>query len=259
MIDTHSHIYAEEFDTDREEALERAWSAGVEALILPDIDSESRNRMVALAQQHADRCYAMAGLHPTSVNDNPRWQQELDMVEKMLQQSPVKLCGVGEIGLDLYWSEEFYHQQREVLHAQLELALQYNLPVVFHTRSAYKQMLDAIATYRGRGLRGVFHAWADSAETARKLERMGEFKFGIGGVVTFKNSGLDKVVAELPTELLLLETDSPYLTPVPHRGKRNESAYVEYVCRKIADIHGLSFEQVDSITTASAKQLFGIS
>lgn len=259
MIDTHSHIYAEEFDTDREEALERAWSAGVEALILPDIDSESRNRMVALAQQHADRCYAMAGLHPTSVNDNPRWQQELDMVEKMLQQSPVKLCGVGEIGLDLYWSEEFYHQQREVLHAQLEMALQYDLPVVIHTRSAYKQMLDAIATYRGRGLRGVFHAWADSAETARKLERMGEFKFGIGGVVTFKNSGLDKVVAELPTELLLLETDSPYLTPVPHRGKRNESAYVEYVCRKIADIHGLSFEQVDSITTASAKQLFGIS
>ena len=259
MIDTHSHIYAEEFDTDREEALERAWSAGVEALILPDIDSESRNRMVALAQQHADRCYAMAGLHPTSVNDNPRWQQELDMVEKMLQQSPVKLCGVGEIGLDLDWSEEFYHQQREVLHAQLEMALQYNLPVVIHTRSAYKQMLDAIASYRGRGLRGVFHAWADSAETARKLERMGEFKFGIGGVVTFKNSGLDKVVAELPTELLLLETDSPYLTPVPHRGKRNESAYVEYVCRKIADIHGLSFEQVDSITTASAKQLFGIS
>ena len=259
MIDTHSHIYAEEFDTDREEALERAWSAGVEALILPDIDSESRNRMVALAQQHPDRCYAMAGLHPTSVNDNRRWQQELDMGEKMLQQRPVKLCGVGEIGLDLYWSEEFYHQQREVLHAQLEMALQYDLPVVIHTRSAYKQMLDAIATYRGRGLRGVFHAWADSAETARKLERRGEFKFGIGGVVTFKNSGLDKVVAELPTELLLLETDSPYLTPVPHRGKRNESAYVEYVCRKIADIHGLSFEQVDSITTASAKQLFGIS
>lgn len=259
MIDTHSHIYAEEFDTDREEALERAWSAGVEALILPDIDSESRNRMVALAEQHPDRCYAMAGLHPTSVNDNPRWQQELDMVEKMLQQSPVKLCGVGEIGLDLYWSEEFYHQQREVLHAQLEMALQYDLPFVIHTRSAYKQMLDAIATYRGRGLRGVFHAWADSAETALKLERMGEFKFGIGGVVTFKNSGLDKVVAELPTELLLLETDSPYLTPVPHRGKRNESAYVEYVCRKIADIHGLSFEQVDSITTTSAKQLFGIS
>lgn len=258
MIDTHSHIYAEEFDADRAEALERAWGAGVEALVLPDIDSESRDRMIKLAEQHPERCYAMAGLHPTSVNDNPRWQQELDMVERMLQQSPVKLCGVGEIGLDLYWSQDFYGVQREVLHAQIEMALQYNHPVVIHTRSAYKQMLDAIATYRGRGLRGVFHAWADSADTARKLERMGEFKFGIGGVVTFKNSGLDKVVEELPLELLLLETDCPYLTPVPHRGKRNESSYVEHVCRKIADIHRVTFEQVDSLTTASAKELFGI-
>lgn len=258
MIDTHSHIYAEEFDADRAEALERAWGAGVEALVLPDIDSESRDRMIKLAEQYPERCYAMAGLHPTSVNDNPRWQQELDMVERMLQQSPVKLCGVGEIGLDLYWSQDFYGVQREVLHAQIEMALQYNHPVVIHTRSAYKQMLDAIATYRGRGLRGVFHAWADSADTARKLERMGEFKFGIGGVVTFKNSGLDKVVEELPLELLLLETDCPYLTPVPHRGKRNESSYVEHVCRKIADIHGVTFEQVDSLTTASAKELFGI-
>ncbi len=258
MIDTHSHIYAEEFDTDRAKALERAWGAGVEALVLPDIDSESRERMIKLAEQHPDRCYAMAGLHPTSVNDNPRWQEELDMVEHMLRESPVKLCGVGEIGLDLYWSQEFYGVQREVLHAQIEMALQYNHPVVIHTRSAYKEMLDAIATYRGRGLRGVFHAWADSADTARKLERMGEFKFGIGGVVTFKNSGLDKVVEELPLELLLLETDCPYLTPVPHRGKRNESSYVEHVCRKIADIHRVSFSQVDAITTASAKQLFGI-
>lgn len=258
MIDTHSHIYAEEFDTDRAEALERAWGAGVEALVLPDIDSESRERMIKLAEQHPDRCYAMVGLHPTSVNDNPRWQEELDMVEHMLRESPVKLCGVGEIGLDLYWSQDFYAIQREVLHAQIEMALQYNHPVVIHTRSAYKEMLDAIATYRGRGLCGVFHAWADSADTARKLERMGEFKFGIGGVVTFKNSGLDKVVEELPLELLLLETDCPYLTPVPHRGKRNESSYVEHVCRKIADIHRVSFSQVDAITTASAKQLFGI-
>ena len=258
MIDTHSHIYAEEFDADRAEALERAWSAGVEALVLPDIDSESRGRMIKLAEQHPERCYAMAGLHPTSVNDNPRWQEELDMVERMLRESPVKLCGVGEIGLDLYWSQEFYGVQREVLHAQIEMALQYNHPVVIHTRSAYKEMLDAIATYRGRGLRGVFHAWADSADTARKLERMGGFKFGIGGVVTFKNSGLDKVVEELPLELLLLETDSPYLTPVPHRGKRNESSYVEHVCRKIADIHRVTFEQVDTITTASAKEFFGI-
>lgn len=258
MIDTHSHIYAEEFDADRSEVLERAWSAGVEHLILPDIDSESRPRMIALAEAEPERCHAMAGLHPTSVNDNPHWQRELDEVEKLLNASPVKLCGVGEIGLDLYWSKDFYREQREALHAQLELALQHNLPVVIHTRSAYAEMLDAVATYRGRGLRGVFHAYADSAEMARKLERLGEFRFGIGGVVTFKNSGLDKVVAELPIELLLLETDAPYLTPVPHRGKRNESSYVEFVCRKIADIHALKFEQVDTITTATARSLFGI-
>ena len=259
MIDTHSHIYAEEFDADRGEALERAWSAGVELMLLPDIDSESRDRMFELAQQHPERCLAMAGLHPTSVNDNPQWQSELDMVERLLHTAPTKLWGVGEIGLDLYWSNEFYREQRETLHAQLELALQHNLPVVIHTRSAYNEMVDAIATYRGRGLRGVFHAFADSLEMARKLERMGEFKFGIGGVVTFKNSGLNKVVEELPMELLLLETDSPYLTPVPHRGKRNEPAYVEHVCRKIAEIKGTTLEHVDSITTANAKHIFGIS
>lgn len=259
MIDTHSHIYAEEFDADRSEALERAWSAGVELMLLPDIDSGSRDRMFELAQQHPERCLAMAGLHPTSVNDNPQWQSELDMVERLLHTAPTKLWGVGEIGLDLYWSKEFYREQREALHAQLELALQHNLPVAIHTRSAYNEMVDAIATYRGRGLRGVFHAFADSLEMARKLERMGEFKFGIGGVVTFKNSGLNKVVEELPMELLLLETDSPYLTPVPHRGKRNEPAYVEHVCRKIAEIKGTTFEVVESITTANAKHIFGIS
>lgn len=258
MIDTHSHIYAEEFDADRNEALERARAAGVEMLLLPDIDSSSRDRMLSLAAAHGDWCRAMVGLHPTSVNDNPRWQEELDMVERMLQQPPLPLCGVGEIGLDLYWSRDFFREQREVLHAQLALTIQYDMPVVIHTRSAYAEMLDSLATYRGRGLRGVLHAYADSVDTARKVERMGDFLFGIGGVVTFKNSGLDRVVAELPTELLLLETDCPYLTPVPHRGKRNESAYVEYVCRKIAELHGRSFEEVDAITTASARRMFAL-
>ena len=258
MIDTHSHIYAEEFDNDRCDALERAKTAGVEWLILPDIDSSSREQMLTLAKENPTYCRAMAGLHPTSVNDNPTWRDEVDMVERMLSNPPQPLCGVGEIGLDLYWSQEFYREQREALHAQMELALHHDLPVVIHTRSAYKEMLDAVATYRGRGLRGVFHAYADSVDTARNILRQGEFMFGIGGVVTFKNSGLDRVVAELPTELLLLETDCPYLTPVPHRGKRNESAYVEFVCRKIAELHGKSFEEVDAITTASAKRIFNL-
>ena len=258
MIDTHSHIYAEEFDGDRAEALERAWAAGVEMLLLPDIDSDSRQRMFALAAAEPERCLPMAGFHPTSVNDNPRWREELDMVEGLLRQPPMRLCGVGEIGLDLYWSRDFYKEQREALHAQLELALQYNLPVVIHTRSAYDEMLDAVATYRGRGLRGIFHAYAADVDMARKLDKQGDFVFGIGGVVTFKNSGLDKVVAELPLERLVLETDCPYLTPVPHRGKRNESAYVAYVCQKIAELHRCSVEEVDKRTTAIAKCIFGI-
>lgn len=258
MIDTHSHIYSKEFDADRGECLERAWTAGIEALILPDIDSSSRGRMFDLAAAEPQRCLPLAGFHPTSVNDNASWREELDMVERLLQSPPMRLYGVGEIGLDLYWSQEFFREQREALHAQLELALQYDMPVVIHTRSAYEQMLDAVATYRGRGLRGVFHAFADSADMARKLCREGDFFIGVGGVVTFKNAGLDRVIAELPTELLLLETDCPYLTPVPHRGKRNESAYVDLVCRKVADLHGKSYEQVDDITTRSARMLFGI-
>lgn len=258
MIDTHSHIYAEEFDADRAEALQRAWDAGVEKLILPDIDSESRQRMLDLAKEHPEQCLPTAGLHPTSVNDNPRWQEELDMVERLLREPPMRLYAVGEIGLDLYWSGDFYATQREVLHAQLEMALAYDLPVIIHTRSAYKEMLDAVATYRGRGLRGVFHAYADSVDMAKKLSSLGDFVFGIGGVVTFKNSGLDRVVSELPTELLLLETDCPYLTPVPHRGKRNESSYVEFVCGKVAELHGISAERVDQITTTTAKRIFSI-
>ena len=258
MIDTHSHIYSEEFDDDRAETLQRAGDAGVELMLLPDIDSESRGRMFALAQEHPTRCKAMVGLHPTSVNDNPRWQEELDMVERLMREAPTPLYGVGEIGLDLYWSRDFYNTQREVLHAQLELAIKYNKPVVIHTRDAYTEMLDAVATYRGRGLRGVFHAFAADVDMARKLLRNGEFSFGIGGVVTFKNSGMDRVVVDLPLELLLLETDSPYLTPVPHRGKRNEPAYVEFVCRKIAEIHRTTPERVDAVTTATAKEIFSL-
>ena len=258
MIATHSHIYAEEFDTDRNEALERAKTAGVERLILPDIDSESRPRMLELAAAHPDYCHAMAGLHPTSVNDNPHWREELDAVERLLREPPMALCGVGEIGLDLYWSQDYYRQQREVLHAQIELALQYDKPIVIHTRSAYDEMEDALATYRGRGLRGILHAYADSAERALKFAKMGDIYFGVGGVVTFKNAGLDKEVAQLPEELQHLETDCPYLTPVPPRGKRNESAYVEHVCRKVAELHNPSFEHVDSLTTATAKRLFSL-
>ena len=258
MIDTHSHIYDSAFDEDRAEVLQRAWDSGVEMLLLPDIDSQSREAMFAVAQENPQHCVAMVGLHPTSVNDNPKWQEELDAVERLLQTPPMRLCGVGEIGLDLYWSQDFYRQQREVLHAQLELALQYDMAVAIHTRSAYKEMVDAVATYRGRGLRGVFHAYASDVDMAHRLLRCGDFVFGVGGVVTFKNGGVAEVVRELPAELLLLETDCPYLTPVPFRGKRNESSYVKYVCDKVAELHGTSPEKIDEITTATARRIFNL-
>jgi TatD DNase family protein len=200
----------------------------------------------------------MAGLHPTSVNDNPRWREELDMVEQLLWEPPTRLYGVGEIGLDLYWSADYYKIQREVLHAQLELALQYDMPVVIHTRSAYREMLDAVATYRGRGLRGVFHAYADGVETAKKLSALGDFVFGIGGVVTFKKSALADTVREMSPEDLLLETDCPYLTPVPHRGKRNESAYIPYICARVAELTNCSEEHIAEVTTRNAERIFGL-
>ena len=258
MIDSHSHIYVEEFDADRDEALQRAWDAGIEYMLMPDIDSESRDRMFSLAAKASSRCLPMIGFHPTSVNDNPHWRDEVDMVENALRNPSMRLYGVGEIGLDLYWSADFYGEQREALHAQLELAVAYNLPVAIHTRSAYRQMEDAIATYRGRSLRGVFHAYADSIDTYQHLAKMGDFVFGIGGVVTFKNSGLDKIVEQMPLERLILETDCPYLTPVPHRGKRNEPAYVELVCRKVAELHHTTPQEVERITDHTAKLIFGI-
>lgn len=257
LIDTHSHLYEPEFDTDRAEAMERAAAAGVERLLLPAIDSESHERLFEMCRRWPERCFPMMGLHPTSVNDNPAWREELALVEKHLENSPVgEFCAVGEIGLDFYWSNDFRAEQTEAFERQIELALQYNLPIAVHTRSAWAEMCEVIEHFRGRGLRGVFHAYSDGVETYRRLHECGDFLFGIGGVVTFKKSPLAEVVREIPLEKLVLETDCPYLTPVPFRGQRNESAYVRYICDKIAEIKGITPEQVASQTTANAERMF---
>ena len=264
MIDTHSHIYAEEFDADRVEAIERAKEAGVEALILPDIDSESRDRMFALVAQMPDYCFPLGGLHPTSVNDNPRWREELALVEQYLKEPPkgLKFCAVGEIGLDFYWSQDFKAEQREAFVYQCRLAARLGLPVAIHTRSAWEDMCEileqevAAARERGEQLRGVLHAFGEDAATYRRLCECGDFLFGIGGVVTFKKSPLAATVAEMDINHIILETDCPYLTPAPHRGKRNESAYVGHICNKVAEIKGLSPAEVARITTANARRMF---
>lgn len=259
LIDTHSHLYDEAFDADREEALARAAAEGVGRLLLPAIDSESHGRLFELCRRHPERCIPMMGLHPTSVNDNPRWREELALVERYLQTPPEGLpafCAVGEIGLDLYWSRDFRGEQTEAFRHQIELALRYGLPIAVHTRDAWPETVDLVREFRGRGIRGVFHAYSDTAETYRELKELGDFAFGIGGVVTFKKSKLAEVVRDMELQDILLETDCPYLTPAPHRGERNESAYVRHVCEKIAELKGLTPEEVAQATTENAKRIF---
>lgn len=261
LIDTHSHLYEPEFDADREEALARAAAAGVVRLLLPAIDSESHERLFGLCRRHPELCIPMIGLHPTSVNDNPRWREELALVEQYLQTPPEGLapfCAVGEIGLDLYWSRDFREQQTEAFRRQIDLALQYDLPIAVHTRDAWAETVALMREYRGRGLRGVFHAFSDGPETYRELKEYGNFVFGIGGVVTFKKSKLAEVVRGMELRDIVLETDCPYLTPAPHRGERNESAYVRYVCEKVAQLKGLTPQEVAAATTANAERVFKV-
>jgi len=268
LIDTHSHLYEPEFDADRGEALARAFDAGVGLLLLPAIDAASDERLFALCRRHPDRCLPMMGLHPTSVNDNPRWREELARVARCLDNPPEGVppfCAVGEIGLDYYWDDRFAAEQIEAFTAQCRLAAARDLPVAIHTRAAWNDMRRIVgqeaeaARARGERLRGVFHAFSEDADTYRALRGAGDFLFGIGGVVTFKKSKVAETVREMVLDEIVLETDCPYLTPVPHRGERNESAYVRLVCEKIAQIKGLDPEEVAAATTANAARMFGLS
>ena len=259
LIDTHSHIYDEAFDEDRKEVVERARAEGVERIILPAIDGESNERLFELCRECGDYVAPLMGLHPTSVNDNPRWREELAEVERLLANPPQgieRFYGVGEIGLDLYWSRDWQTEQEEAFRAQLDMALKYDLPIVVHTRDAWEEMAAVVEEYRGTGLRGIFHAFSSDVAMYERLREYGDFLFGIGGVVTFKKSALAEVVKSMQLEDLVIETDAPYLTPVPHRGTRNESSYVRFVAQKIAELQGVEYEVVAEQTTANAKRIF---
>lgn len=267
LIDTHSHLYEPEFDDDRDAAVARAREAGVAALLLPAIDAASDPRLFDLCRNRPEYCFPMMGLHPTSVNDNPAWRDELARVERYLLDPPAgiaRFCAVGEIGLDYYWSDAFVAEQTEAFVAQLRLAARLDLPAAIHTRAAWDDMCRIIeaetqrARANGQRLRGLFHAFSEDAATAERLRTCGDFLFGIGGTVTFKKNRAAETVRTLPLDRIVLETDCPYLTPAPYRGQRNESAYVRLVCDKIAELKGLDAETVAAATTANAEALFGI-
>ena len=253
FIDTHSHLYDEAFSQDMDLAVERSVHEGVSRIILPDIDSGSRWQMFDLAHRHPDHLYPCIGLHPTSVDAD--WKTQMEKMEEFKDEPVV---AIGEIGIDCYWSKEFLEQQIEVFRLQLKMAHERDLPVIIHSRESTEIILNILKDCRNLNLRGVFHAYSGSRETYREIQKSGNWYIGIGGVLTFKKASIAENVKEIPLERIVLETDSPYLTPVPFRGKRNESAYIPHIAAKLAEIKGLDVSEIACQTTQNAKSLFNI-
>lgn len=254
FIDTHTHFYDEWLLPDAEAAVQRALEAGVGKMIQADVDSRERTAMWEIGDRHPGVIYEMLGLYPGSVADN--WREELDQVHALAGNKPV--VAIGEIGLDYHEGIEYKEQQKEVLRIQLELAARMDLPVNIHLRDAWEDLFTILEDCKHLHLRGDLHCFTASYEIYERANRYGDFSVGIGGVVTFKNAGLAKTLERIPLEKILLETDAPYLAPVPHRGQRNESAFLPLVAAKVAEVKGLSLQQIEDITTQNAIKLFGI-
>lgn len=253
FCDTHTHLYLKEFEEDREEVIQRAKNVGVEYFFLPNIDSGSIDTMNNLRIAYPENCFAMMGLHPTSVKGN--FEEELAIVEQELHGGTY--IAVGEVGIDLYWDKTYRTQQYEAFHRQILWALEMNLPLIIHSRESFNEIMEVLGHFKGNPLKGIFHCFSGTAEQAKQITDMG-FYLGIGGVLTFKNSKLSDSLKDIPVENILLETDAPFLAPVPHRGKRNESAFIPLIAQKLAEIKGMNTAEVAEITTAGALKLFGI-
>ena len=251
FIDSHTHLYLDDFKDDIGDVIDRAVSAGVEKFYLPAIDSTETQRLLDLERKFPGKCYAMMGLHPYSVKDN--YKEELKTVKEWLGKR--NFAAIGEIGLDFYWDKTFTQQQYESFEQQIEWALEYNLPIVIHTRNAMAETIEVVKKYSAKGIKGIFHCFSGSHQDAMDIVSMG-FYLGIGGVLTYKNSGLAEVIKQVDLNSIVLETDSPYLTPVPYRGKRNESSYIKIIAEKLAQIKNISVEEVALITTANAEGIF---
>ncbi len=253
LVDTHTHLFLENFDADIDCVLQDAYDQGVEKMLLPHIDSESTTRMLELASRCPGLCIPMMGLHPGSVNED--YRKELDHVESQLKTG--LFIALGEIGMDLYWDKTFRKEQEIVFRKHLGWAKEYDLPLVIHSRNAVEELISIFEEFPPYAFRGVFHSFTGSLEQAEQIIRLGFF-IGINGIITFKNSGLEKMAKGIGTKNILLETDSPFLAPVPYRGKRNESAYLTYIAMKLADLYEISIEEMAEITTQNAYKLFDI-
>jgi len=252
LIDTHCHLYLDEFKSDLDQVIARAEGEGVSKFFLPAIDSTEMDHLFETERRFKGKCFPMMGLHPCSVKEN--YEVELRLVEDWLNKRT--FAAVGEIGLDYYWDLSFKSQQLTAFRQQIEWAVQHKLPIVIHSRNSLDDCIDVVKPFNGKVM-GIYHCFSGSLEQANKIIELG-FYLGIGGVLTYKNSGLAEVVKEIPLENIVLETDAPYLTPVPFRGKRNESSYLKYVAQKLAEIKKITTDEVASITTQNAERIFKI-
>lgn len=255
LIDTHSHLFLEEFSEDLPQVIERARSAAITHIFMPNIDSTTIDSMLSVCNTYNDYCFPMIGLHPTSVNAD--YEKELEIVARELR-SFNKYIAIGEVGMDLYWDKTFLKEQQIVLDKQINWALEYDLPVVIHCRDAFGYIYNVLEPYKNTSLKGVFHSFTGTDDEAARILEFSGFLIGINGVVTFKKSRLPEVLTKIPLEKIVLETDSPYLTPVPNRGKRNESAYVKDTLMKVSDIYRMSPEAVGRVTSENALKVFGM-
>lgn len=253
FIETHAHIYAKEFNEDIGDVIERAQERKISKIYMPNIDHSSIDGMMELEEKYKGTCISMMGLHPCSVKKN--FEKELYLIEEWLGKR--KFAAIGETGIDLYWDKTFLSQQEEAFKIQIELAIKYKIPIIIHCRNSFEESISLIEKYQNENLTGIFHCFTGSLEEAERVLKAG-FLLGIGGVVTFKNSGLDKVIKEVDLNKVVLETDSPYLAPVPYRGKRNEPSYIELVAEKLAREKRLELDEIAGITTKNALKLFAV-
>mgnify|MGYP002620707744 CR=1 FL=1 len=258
IVDTHTHLYCEEFDDDRDDVVKRALAAGVSHLLMPNINVASLPRMVEMCANYPSVCSPMIGLHPEDVHDD--YQSELETLRQSLEQSVsssiVRFVGIGEVGLDFYWDSTYRNQQIDALEQQVQWSLHYDLPLVIHSRSAFRELYELMDKYRSFPLKGIFHCFNGTLEEAQALLSFPGFKLGIGGTVTYKKSSLPDVLRSVPLERVVVETDAPYLAPVPHRGHRNESAFIVHTVRRLAEVYGLTSEAVAAATAQNAFEIF---